>query len=52
MHYCKDENPVVLHTVDNAIRETIHKAAPNVFIYDRSRSWVCDNVLNSSKHLD
>jgi hypothetical protein len=52
MHYCKDENLALLNTVDNAVRETMHKTAPDVFFYDRPRSWVGDNILNSRRHLD
>ena len=52
MHYCKDENLVMLNTIDNAIRKTVHKAAPDAFFYDRPRSWVGDNILNSGKNLD
>ncbi len=52
MHYCEDENLVLLNTVDNALRETVYKTAPDVLFYDRPRSWVGDNILNSRKHFD
>jgi hypothetical protein len=52
MHYCKNENFASLDTVDNAIREAVYKAAPNVFFYDRPRSWVIDNILYGGMHLD
>jgi hypothetical protein len=52
MQYCKNENLASLDTVDNAIREALDKAAPNVFFYDRLRSWVIDNSLYGGMHLD
>lgn len=52
MHYCKNENPALLNTIDNAVRETVYKTAPDVFFYDQPHSWVIDNVLDGSKHLD
>ena len=35
MHYCEDETLIPLNTVDNAVRETVYKTAPDVFFYDR-----------------
>ncbi len=52
MHYCKDKNLVLLDTVDNAAGETMYKTASDVFFYDRPRSWLGDNILNSGEHLD
>ena len=34
MHYCKDENLVLLNAIDNAMREAVYKTAPDVFFYD------------------
>ncbi len=34
MHYCQDENLVLLNTVDNAIWKTVYKTAPDAFFYD------------------
>ncbi len=52
MHYYKDENVVLFNIIDNAERKTANKTAPDAFFYDRPRSWVGDNILNSCKHLD
>ena len=52
MHYCKDENFVLLDTVNNAVRETVYKAAPDPFFYDGPCNWVGDNILNSGEHLN
>ncbi len=51
MHDCEDENLVLLDTVDNAIRETVYKAAPDAFFYDGLCNWVGDNILNCGEHL-
>src|SRR3989304_8398198 len=52
VHYRKNENLALLNTVNNALRETVYKTAPDIFFYDRPRSWVIDNVLDGGKHLD
>ena len=52
MHYRKDENPGLFDTVDNTAWETVDKATPDVFFYERPGSWVVDNFLNAIKHLD
>ena len=52
MHYCKNENLALLNAIDNAVWKTFYKTASDVFFYDRPRSWVIDNILNSGKHLD
>jgi hypothetical protein len=52
MHYCKDENLVLLHPIDNAIGEPVYKTAPHVFFYDRPGGGVIDNILDGVKHLD
>jgi hypothetical protein len=52
MHYCKDENLVLLDTVDNAIRETVYKAAPDALFDDGPCNWVGGNILDSSEHLN
>ena len=49
VHYRKNENLALLNTVNNAIRETVYKTAPDIFFYDRPRSWVIDNVLDGGK---
>jgi len=52
VHYRKNENLALLNTVNNALRETVYKTAPDIFFYDRPRSWVIDNVLDGGKQLD
>ena len=52
MHYCKDENLILLNTIDDAIGESVYKTASHVFFYDRPGGWVVDNILDSGKHLD
>ncbi len=42
MHYCKDENLVLLDPIDNAIGEPVYKTAPHVFFYDRPGGGVID----------
>jgi len=49
MHYCEDENLVLLNTIDNAIWETVYKTAPDAFFYDWPGSWVVGNILNRAK---
>jgi hypothetical protein len=52
MHYCKDKNFVLLDSIDNAVGETMYKTASEAFFYDRLRTWVGNNILNSGEHLD
>jgi hypothetical protein len=52
MHYRKDENLVLLNTIDDAIGEPVYETSPHAFFYDRPGGWVVDNILDSGKHLD
>ena len=52
MHYGKDEDLVLLDTVDDAIGETVYKTAPETFFNDRPRTWVGDNILDRGENLN
>lgn len=52
MHHGKNENPIPLNTVYNAIWETVYKTAPDVFFYNRPCRWVTDNILDGGMHLN
>jgi len=51
MHYCEDENLVVFDAVERAIRETVYKATPDIFCYERPRIGVVDYVLDGREYF-
>ena len=49
MRYRKNKYFALLNTVDDAIRKTVYKTAPDVCFNDQPSGWVTDNVLNGGK---
>jgi len=52
MHDREYENNCIFDGIEHTIREPVHKAAMNVFLYDRPSMGMSNHILDCSEDLD